>query len=214
MNKILVTGAFGQIGSELVPLLQSRYGIDNVVAAGHSQVPETFTGVATKVSISDISELADLVTKYNIDTIYHLASFLSAKCERDPDLAWQVNMGGLKNVLDVCRDHKLKLFWPSSIGAFGLTTPKDHTPQHTVMEPTTIYGVTKLAGELLCQYYHLKYQVDVRSLRYPGILSYKTEPSDGTTEYSVAMLYAAAKGEKAFKKFFRPRFGFTYDVHR
>ncbi|MFA4936705.1 MAG: NAD-dependent epimerase/dehydratase family protein [Patescibacteria group bacterium] len=201
MSKILITGAFGQIGSELVPVLQQKYGLDNVIAAGHSNLPEKFVGISEKISISDTSSLNDVIKKYNIDTIYHLASFLSAKCERDPDLAWQVNMGGLKNILDLARDKKLKVFWPSSIGAFGPTTPKINTPQHTIMEPTTIYGVTKLAGELLCQYYFLKYGVDVRSVRYPGIITYKTEPSDGTTEYSITMLYEAAKGVKVFSCF-------------
>jgi len=195
-KKILVTGAFGQIGSELVPVLQKKYGVDNIVAAGHSATREGFVGVSTQISIDDPAALRDLVTKYNIGTVYHLASFLSAKCERDPDLAWQVNMGGLKNILDLAREHKLRLFWPSSIGAFGPTTPKLDTPQHTIMEPTTIYGVTKLAGELLCQYYFSKYGVDVRSVRYPGILSYKTEPSDGTTEYSIAMFYEGIKNGK------------------
>jgi nucleoside-diphosphate-sugar epimerase len=189
MSKILITGAFGQIGSELVPALQQKYGADNVVAVGHSAVPTDFAGISERVDISNVASLQELIKKYSIDTIYHLASFLSAKCERDPDLAWQVNMGGLKIILDLARDNKLKLFWPSSIGAFGPTTPKINTPQHTIMEPTTMYGVTKMAGELLCQYYFLKYGVDVRSVRYPGIINYKTEPSDGTTEYSIAMFY-------------------------
>jgi nucleoside-diphosphate-sugar epimerase len=195
-KKILVTGAFGQIGSELVPALQKKYGRDNVVALGHSHIPVDFQGVVEKIDIREPEALKALVQKYNIDTVYHLVSILSAKGEKDPDLTWQTNLGGLKTILDLAREFNLQVFWPSTIAAFGPTTPKIGTPQETVMEPTTMYGVTKLAGEALCHYYNLKYGLDVRSVRYPGIISWKTEPGGGTTDYAVAMFYEALKGRE------------------
>lgn len=191
MGKILVTGAFGLVGSELVPALWEKYGKDNVVAIAHSKVPEDFDGVIERVDVSDKSTLEELIKKHNAGTIYHLAGLLSVGGERNPDLAWEVNLIGLKNVLDLARNHNLKVFWPSSIAAFGPTTPKDNTPQHTVLEPTTIYGATKVAGELLCQYYHKRYGVDVRSLRYPGLNGWRADPGDGTSEYAIHIFYAA-----------------------
>ncbi|MFH1827544.1 MAG: NAD-dependent epimerase/dehydratase family protein, partial [bacterium] len=188
MSKILVTGAFGQIGTELTPTLQKKYGKENVVALGHKNIPEKFDGVVERADINDENKLKGLVEKYDITEIYHLVSLLSVGGEANPDLCWQVNMGGLKKILDLVRHNELRLFWPSSIAAFGPTTPKD-APQSTILEPTTIYGVTKVSGELLCQYYFLKYGVDVRSVRYPGIVSWKTPPSQGTSEYSIAMFY-------------------------
>jgi nucleoside-diphosphate-sugar epimerase len=189
MKKILVTGAFGQIGSELVPALQQKYGMDNVVALGHHNVPDDFKGIVEKAEITDKARMEELFKKYQFDTVFHLVSLLSAKGEVDPSLTWDVNMNGLKHVLDFAVEYKLKVFWPSSIAAFGPTTPRENTPQRTVLEPTTMYGVTKVAGELLCQYYFNKYGVDVRSVRYPGIISWKTPPGGGTTDYAVAIFY-------------------------
>lgn len=188
-HRILVTGAFGQIGSELVPALQKRFGTDSVVAFGHHSVPKDFNGILEKADISDAKALERIVKTYDIDTVYHLVSLLSAKGEVDPTLTWNVNMGGLKSMLDLAVAYNLRMFWPSSIAAFGPTTPRVMTPQRTVMEPTTMYGVTKYSGELLVQYYHRKYGVDVRSLRYPGLISWKTPPGGGTTDYAVAIFY-------------------------
>lgn len=203
MSTILVTGAFGQIGTELVPALQQKFGKNNVIALGNRNVPADFDGIVERGELPNKQLLADLINKYNIDTIYHLVSLLSATGEKNPDLAWDVNMNGLKDVLDLAREHSLRVFWPSSIAAFGPTTPRENTPQHTVLEPTTMYGVTKLAGELLCQYYFKKYNVDVRSLRYPGIISWKAEPGGGTTDYAVAIFYDGLQQGK-YTCFVRP----------
>jgi nucleoside-diphosphate-sugar epimerase len=189
MSKILVTGAFGQIGSELVPALQKKHGEENVVALGHHTIPPDFTGIVEKADVTDKHAMAELMKKYQFDTVYHLVSLLSAKGEVDPALTWDINMNGLRHILDFAKEYKLKVFWPSSIAAFGPTTPRVKTPQKTVLEPTTMYGVTKVAGELLAQYYFQKYGVDVRSIRYPGIISWKTPPGGGTTDYAVAIFY-------------------------
>ncbi|MFH1246733.1 MAG: NAD-dependent epimerase/dehydratase family protein [Candidatus Liptonbacteria bacterium] len=195
-KKILIIGAAGQIGSELVPALQARYGIDSTVALAWPELPAVREGVWELLEMSDTAKLEKIIQDYNIGTVYHLVSLLSAKGEQDPALTWQVNIGGLKSVLDLAVKHKLKVFWPSSIATFGPTTPHDNTPQRTVLEPTTMYGVTKTAGELLCQYYHVKYGLDIRSIRYPGIISAKTHPGGGTTDYAVAIFYAALKDGK------------------
>lgn len=199
MRKILVTGALGQIGSELIPELRKKFGKENVIAVGHNKEPtEEFrnSGPFENADSRNKEELELLIQKYDIGTIYHLVGVLSAVGEKNPNLAWEVNMQGLKNILDLAVKYKIdKLFWPSSIAAFGPTTPLENTPQQTVLEPTTMYGVTKVAGELLCQYYFVKYGLDVRSLRYPGIISWKTPPGGGTTDYAVAIYYdALAKG--------------------
>lgn len=196
MKKILVTGAFGQIGSELVPALQKKFGQDNVIAMAHRNVPKGFKGIVEIGEVTDKKGMEQLIKKYKIDTIYHLASLLSATGEANPQLAWEVNMNGLKNVLDLAVEHKMRMFWPSSIAAFGPTTPREMTPQRTVLEPTTMYGVTKLAGELLCQYYTKKYGLDIRSVRYPGLISYQAEPGGGTTDFAVAIFYEAIKSGK------------------
>jgi nucleoside-diphosphate-sugar epimerase len=196
-RKILVTGAMGQIGSELIPALRKKFGRDNVIAVGHSKEPsEEFknSGPFEKADASNKEVMRILIEKYNINTIYHLVGILSAVGEKNPDLAWKVNMESLKNILDLAVEYKInRLFWPSSIAAFGKTTPLENTPQRTVLEPTTMYGVTKVAGELLCQYYYVKYNLDVRSIRYPGIISWKTAPGGGTTDYAVAIYHDAIK---------------------
>lgn len=197
MKKILVTGALGQIGSELIPELRKRFGTENVVAVGHHKEPSEEFKNAGPFEMADCQnkeEINTLIEIYEIDTIYHLVGVLSAVGEKNPNLAWNVNVNGLKNVLDLAVEHKIeRVFWPSSIAAFGPTTPLENTPQKTVLEPTTMYGVTKVAGELLCQYYFVKYGLDVRSLRYPGIISWKTPPGGGTTDYAVAIYYEAVQ---------------------
>jgi nucleoside-diphosphate-sugar epimerase len=189
-KRILITGAFGQIGTELAPALQEKYGLDNVVLLAHHKVPENSTGIVEMGDTVDAKRMKEIIKKYQIDTIFHLASILSAKGEQNPGFTWQVNMS-LKNILDLAVEHNLRIFWPSSIAVFGPTTPRDKTPQRTVLEPTTMYGVTKLAGELLCQYYFLKHGIDVRSVRFPGLISWKAEPGGGTTDYAVGIFYGA-----------------------
>lgn len=199
MNKVIVTGATGQIGSELVLELRRKYGNQQVIAVGHSKQinGELTDGPYASVDVTDKEALSKLVKEYQPDTIFHLVGILSATGEKNPNLAWNVNMEGLKNVLDISLEYGVKkIFWPSSIAAFGPTTPRDNTPQKTILEPTTIYGVTKVAGELLCQYYWKKYQLDIRSLRYPGLISYKTQPGGGTTDYAVAIYFEAVKNKK------------------
>lgn len=199
MKKILVTGALGQIGSELVMKLRESYGNDNVVA---SDINDKATGEVVEsgpyeiIDVTDESRLAEVVEKYNIDTIYHLAALLSATGEKNPALAWNINMGGLFNVLEVARKNNCAVCTPSSIAAFGPSTPKDNTPQDTLMRPTTIYGVTKVAGELLCDYYHEKYNLDTRGVRFPGLISHKSLPGGGTTDYAVHIFYEAIKNKK------------------
>lgn len=194
MEKILVTGSVGQIGSELTLALRARYGNNNVVAGGRKTQPSQElrdSGPFEIVDCTDIEAVNRVVVNHRIDTIYHLAALLSAVAENNPQLAWQVNVNALVNVLEVAREHNCAVFTPSSIGAFGPTTPADNTPQDTIQRPTSMYGVTKVSGELLCDYYHEKFGVDTRGLRYPGIISYVTLPGGGTTDYAVQIFYDA-----------------------
>lgn len=199
-KKILVTGATGQIGSELIPELRKKYGNKNVVAVGHKTKPsdELFnSGPFEFVDTTNKDALRAIIEKYNIKIIYHLVSLLSATGEKNPDLAWSINMNGLKNVLDLAKICKIeRIFWPSSIAAFGPETPRENTPNETILRPTTMYGITKVAGELLCEYYFKHYDLDIRCLRYPGIISHKTLPGGGTTDYAVAIFYQAIKDKK------------------
>ncbi len=199
MTKLLVTGSVGQIGSELTMELRKRYGNDNVVAGGRKTKPSEKllnSGPFEVVDCTDINVVRNVVKKYDIDTIFHLAAILSAVAEANPQLAWDVNINGLYNVLEVARENKCAVFTPSSIGAFGLSTPLDNTPQDTIQRPNTMYGVTKVAGELLCDYYHKRFGVDTRGVRYPGIISNETLPGGGTTDYAVEIYYEAIKNKK------------------
>lgn len=197
MKRILVTGSGGQIGSELVPALRDIYGEGNVLATDiRSPGREALdAGPFQVLDATDPRAVGATAMRFGADTIYHLAAILSAVGERDPRLAYQVNMNGLVAVLEVAREQELALFVPSSIAAFGPSTPPDPTPQDTIQRPTSMYGVTKVCGELLCDYYHLRYGVDTRGVRYPGIISWKTLPGGGTTDWAVDIFYHAARGE-------------------
>lgn len=195
MKKILVIGSPGQIGSELTPVLRKIYGENNVIAGYYDFPLEGSNGPAEKFDAMDAKAIAEIVKKYDIDTIYNLAAILSAKAEANPIWGWNVGMQCLLNCLEVAREYNCALFTPSSIGAFGPNTPQENTPQDTIQRPETIYGITKVAGELLSDYYYKKYGVDTRSVRYPGIISNVTLPGGGTTDYAVEIYYAAVKGE-------------------
>ncbi|MDX1501472.1 MAG: L-threonine 3-dehydrogenase [Thermoanaerobaculia bacterium] len=196
MRRILVTGALGQIGSELVPALRQRYGADNVVSSDVRMPPagsQLGDGRFAWVDCTWLPQIREAVRKHGIDTIYHLAALLSAVAEEKPQVAWDVNMGGLYRVLEVARENGCAVFHPSSIGAFGPGTPRKGTPQDTVQRPTTMYGVTKVSGELLCDYYFRRFGVDTRGLRFPGIISHVAPPGGGTTDYAVDIFYEAIK---------------------
>lgn len=199
MKNILIIGATGQIGSELTMLLRKNYS-GNVVAGyipgaePKGELKES--GPSAIVDITNPQQIADAVSKYQVDTIYNLAALLSAVAENKPQLAWKIGLGGLFNTLEVAREKQCAVFTPSSIGSFGPGTPKDKTPQDTVQRPRTMYGVTKVSGELLSDYYFTRFGVDTRSVRFPGLISYVTPPGGGTTDYAVDIYYSAAKGEK------------------
>jgi nucleoside-diphosphate-sugar epimerase len=195
MKKILITGALGQIGSELMVALQKRHGYDNVVATDIRKPPQV-DGLFEVLDCTCGHRLHETVIKHDIGTIYHLAALLSAVAEARPQDAWRVNMDGTLHVLEAARIHGCSVFTPSSIGAFGPTTPADNTPQDTIQRPTSMYGVTKVAGELLCDYYARRYGVDTRGLRYPGIISNVTPPGGGTTDYAVDIYYSAVQQGK------------------
>lgn len=198
MKKILITGALGQIGSELTLTLRDIYGTDNVVATDirKNDSEAANNGPFEILDVMDGQKMVDLSKKYEVDTIIHMAALLSATAEAKPVFAWNLNMGGLMNALETSRELNCQFFTPSSIGAFGPTTPKDNTPQDTIQRPTTMYGVNKVAGELLADYYYHKFGVDTRGLRFPGLISYVTPAGGGTTDYAVDIYYEAIKNGK------------------
>ena len=197
MNKtILILGACGQIGAELTLALRQKYGNESVVASDirRSDLAELQDGPFEILDASDADALRAVCEQYKIHTVYHLVAMLSATGEKFPMKAWDLNMQSLLHVLELAREGVIqKIFWPSSIAVFGPTTPKDHTPQQTIMEPSTVYGISKLAGERWCEYYFNKYGVDVRSIRYPGLISWKSQPGGGTTDYAVEIYYKASE---------------------
>jgi len=199
MQKILITGALGQIGSELTMHLRKIYGNNNVIATDIRKIKGNEVVESGPFEVLDVLNAKDMVNiakKYNVDTIIHLAALLSAVAEAKPAVAWNLNMGGLFNALETARELNCAFFTPSSIGAFGPSTPKDKTPQDTIQRPQTMYGVTKVSGELLCDYYFKKYNVDTRGVRFPGLISYVTPPGGGTTDYAVDIYYQAVKQKK------------------
>lgn len=205
MKKILITGSLGQIGSELTLFLRDKYGNDNVIATDLKDLKEgkiVESGPYEIVDVMDAGRIAEVASKYKVDTMIHLAALLSAVGEKDPVFAWNINMGGLTNTLEVAREQKLQFFTPSSIGAFGPSSPKKNTPQDTIQRPQTIYGVSKVSGELLCDYYFKRFGVDTRGVRYPGLISYVTPPGGGTTDYAVDIYYEAIKN-KAYTSFIK-----------
>ena len=196
MRRILVTGALGQIGTELVPALRERYGADRIVASDTRMMPADATaaeGPFEQVDCTQIDQIQEAVRRYDVGAIYHLAALLSALAEEKPQFAWDLNMGGLYRVIEVARQNRCQVFLPSSIGAFGPTTPPDNTPQDTIQRPITIYGVTKVAGELMCDYYAQRFGLDTRGLRLPGIISHVAPPGGGTTDYAVDIFYQAIR---------------------
>jgi nucleoside-diphosphate-sugar epimerase len=198
MKRILITGALGQIGSELTLKLREIYGADHVIATdikkNDSEAAES--GPFETVDVTDLTKMMETAQKYKVDTVMHLAALLSATAEAKPVFAWKLNMGGLMNALETARELNAQFFTPSSIGAFGPSTPKNNTPQDTIMRPTTMYGVNKVAGELLADYYYHKFGVDTRGLRFPGLISHVALPGGGTTDYAVEIYYEAVKNRK------------------
>lgn len=196
MTTYLVTGAIGQIGSELTIALRQKYGEERVIATDIRMPADAVlrdSGPFEFLDVLDEHHITRVMQQYKVDTIFHLAAILSAKGETRPGVAWRVNVGGLYNMLEAARQYRCAVFFPSSIGAFGPSTPKDQTPQETIMRPETIYGVSKLTGELLCNYYFRRFRVDTRGVRFPGLVSHETEPGGGTTDYAVEIFFDAIK---------------------
>ena len=194
----MVIGASGQIGTELVVTLRQQFGAQNVIASDvKDTVKDAFKDAPyEQLDVMDNDSLRAIVKKHGVTEIYLLAALLSATAEKHPDFAWKLNMEGLFNVLNLAKDKLIdKIFWPSSIAVFGSNTPKDNTPQYTIMEPSTVYGISKLAGERWCEYYAKQYNIDVRSIRYPGLISYTSRPGGGTTDYAVDIFYSANRGD-------------------
>lgn len=198
MAKTLIVGACGQIGSELTTTLRQKHGKDTIIASDIREgTPELMaSGPFEVLDATNFTQLQDVIMHYDVDTVYMMAAMLSGTAEKFPMKAWELNMNSLFNVLNLAKEQKIKhLFWPSSIAVFGPTTPKYDTPQQTIMEPSTVYGISKQTGERWCEYYHKRYGVDVRSIRYPGLISYKTAPGGGTTDYAIEIFHSAVKGE-------------------
>lgn len=198
-NKILIIGACGQIGTELTQALRNKYGNENIVASDirESDSPIIHKGPFEILDAREVSQIEDIIIHHRIDKVYHMAAMLSAIAEIHPSRAWNLNMNSLFNVLNLAKDGKIKrVFWPSSIAVFGPSTPSKNAPQNTIMDPTTVYGISKLAGERWCDYYQTKFNVDVRSVRYPGLISYKTQPGGGTTDYAIDIFFEALKKGK------------------
>ncbi len=195
-TKILIIGACGQIGTELTTRLRNMYGVENVVASDIRKLNNDIVnnGIFEVVNALDYNQIEHLIEQYQITDVYLMAALLSATAEKNPAFAWDLNMNSLFHVLNLAKAGKIKkIFWPSSIAVFGPTTPKENTPQFTIMEPTTVYGISKQTGERWCEYYHHQYGVDVRSIRYPGLISWTTEPGGGTTDYAVDIYHKALK---------------------
>ena len=198
MERVLVTGACGQLGSELSIALAATHGKENVIVSDiNGPIPLVSGMTFEQLDVLQPEVLHSIISKHEISQVYHLAAMLSAKGEQNPQLAWKLNIDGLINVLEAAREHKLKkIFWPSSIAAFGPNTPAVNTPQNSIMDPNTVYGISKLAGELWCNYYFKNFGIDVRSVRYPGLISYKAPPGGGTTDYAIDIFHSALKAEE------------------
>jgi len=193
-DKILVIGSSGQIGTELVQSLRKVYGTDNVVASDINPANQAKEGPFEIMDVMNTRQLGEIVTRHDVNQVYLLAALLSATAEKMPKLGWELNMQGLFNVLDLAKEKIIdRIYWPSSIAVFGPNTPRINTPQFTIMEPSTVYGISKQAGERWCEYYHKKFNVDVRSLRYPGLIGWQSSPGGGTTDYAVHIFHEALK---------------------